>query len=61
MRNPTLARAVKMTRVPNHFIFSIESVGMYKPAVLVAEAFRVLQNKCTSLIELAKEQEEAFQ
>ena len=61
MRNPTLAKAVKMTRVPNHFIFSVESVGMYKPAVLVAEAFRVLQGKCTSLIELAKEQEEAFQ
>jgi DNA-directed RNA polymerase I and III subunit RPAC1 len=61
MRNPTLAKAVKMTRIPNHFIFSVESVGMHKPAVLVAEAFRVLQGKCTSLIELAKEQEDAFQ
>jgi DNA-directed RNA polymerase I and III subunit RPAC1 len=60
MRNPTLATAVKMRRIPDHFIFSVESVGMMKPAVLVAEALRVLQKKCTSLIELTKEQEEAF-
>jgi DNA-directed RNA polymerases I and III subunit RPAC1 len=61
MRNPTLAKAIKMTRIPNHFIFSVESVGMHKPSVLVIEAIRVLQSKCESLIELAKEQEDAFQ
>eukprot|EP00934_Nitzschia_sp_Nitz4_P007495 Nitzschia sp. Nitz4//scaffold65_size103378//82391//86634//NITZ4_004480-RA/size103378-processed-gene-0.36-mRNA-1//1//CDS//3329556282//7485//frame0 len=60
MRNTTLAKAVKMTRVPHHFIFSVESVGMQKPGVLVAEALRVLQGKCESLIALTKEQEEAF-
>lgn len=60
MRNPSLAKAVKMTRIPNHFIFSVESVGMHKPAVLVAESLRILQEKCTSLIELAKEQEGDF-
>jgi DNA-directed RNA polymerase I and III subunit RPAC1 len=58
MRNPTLAKAIKMTRVPDHFIFSVESVGMHKPSVLVAEAIRVLQGKCESLIDLAREQEE---
>ncbi|KAL3911425.1 MAG: hypothetical protein SGILL_007286, partial [Bacillariaceae sp.] len=58
MRNPTLAKAIKMTRVPDHFIFSVESVGMHKPAVLVAEAIRVLQGKCESLIDLAREQVE---
>jgi DNA-directed RNA polymerases I and III subunit RPAC1 len=57
MRNPTLAKAVKMIRIPNHFIFSVESVGMQQPAVLVAEALRVLQGKCTSLLELIQEQE----
>jgi len=57
MRNPTLAKAVKMTRIPNHFIFSVESVGMQKPSVLVAEALRVLQSKCTALLELTQEQE----
>jgi DNA-directed RNA polymerase I and III subunit RPAC1 len=60
MRNPALAKAVKMTRIPNHFIFSVESVGMHKPAILVAESLRMLQEKCTSLIELTKEQEDAF-
>ncbi len=36
-----------------HFIFSIESVGMTSPAVLVAEALRVLQQKCQRLSDLA--------
>jgi len=60
MRNPFLAKAIKMTRIPHHFIFSVESVGMHKPAVLVAEALKVLQQKCTKLVELTKQQEEAF-
>lgn len=59
MRNPTLAKAVKMTRIPNHFIFSVESVGMQKPGVLVAEALRVLQGKCAALMELTREQEDS--
>jgi DNA-directed RNA polymerase I and III subunit RPAC1 len=58
MRNPTLARAVKMTRIPSHFIFSVESVGMQKPGVLIAEALRVLQQKCLSLVDLTREQED---
>ncbi len=61
MRNPTLAKAIKMTRIPNHFIFSVESVGMHKPSVLIADAIRVLQSKCESLIDLAKEHEGTLQ
>jgi len=53
MRNPELAEAIKMTRIPNHFIFSVESVGMMKPAVLVAEALRILQAKCNRIMQLA--------
>jgi DNA-directed RNA polymerase I and III subunit RPAC1 len=60
MRNPRLAKAIKMTRIPNHFIYSVESVGMQKPGVLVAEALRVLQQKCVSLVDLTNEQEDAF-
>jgi DNA-directed RNA polymerase alpha subunit len=59
MRNSTLAKAVQMKRIPDHFIFSVESVGMMKPAVLVAEALKVLQNKCSDLKALAEELEEA--
>jgi DNA-directed RNA polymerase I and III subunit RPAC1 len=58
LRNPTLAESIKMTRIPNHFIFSVESVGMHKPAVLVAEALKVLQQKCTNLIGLTKQQQD---
>ena len=53
MRNPKLAEAIRMSRIPNHFIFSVESVGMMNPGVLVAEALRILQAKCQRLTELA--------
>jgi DNA-directed RNA polymerases I and III subunit RPAC1 len=59
MRNPDLARAVQMRRIPNHFIFSVESVGMQKPAVLVADALRILQQKCFAMIDLTREQEDS--
>ncbi|KAL7557302.1 hypothetical protein ACA910_016262 [Epithemia clementina (nom. ined.)] len=52
MRHATLAKAVKITRLTDHFIFSIESVGMCSPAVLLAEALRVLQRKCQNLMDL---------
>lgn len=60
MRNPKLEKAVRMKRIPNHFIFSVESVGMQKPSVLVAEALRVLQKKCSDLKALTEEQEEGY-
>ena len=50
MRNPTLAQSIRMSRIPDHFIFSVESVGTYSPAVLVAEALRILQRKCVKLM-----------
>lgn len=34
MRNEVLAKSIRITRIPDHFIFSIESVGIYSPAVL---------------------------
>ena len=59
MRDPILKESVKITRVPNHFIFSIESVGMMKPAVILAEALKVLQKKCRNLMRLLDETLEA--
>lgn len=53
LRHPKLAEAIQMSRIPNHYIFSVESVGMMSPAVLVAEALRILQQKCQNLCELA--------
>ena len=53
MRHPKLAEAIRMSRIPNHYIFSVESVGMMSPGVLIAEALRILQAKCQHLKELA--------
>ena len=55
MRNPELASAIKMTRIPNHVIFTVESVAMASPSVLVAEALRVLQGKCQRLESLLED------
>jgi DNA-directed RNA polymerase I and III subunit RPAC1 len=55
MRNPILKESIKMTRVANHFIFHIESVGMLEPGVIVAEAIRILKEKCERVSGLADE------
>ena len=36
---------VELRRVADHFIFSVESVGILPPSVIVREAIRVLQDK----------------
>jgi DNA-directed RNA polymerases I and III subunit RPAC1 len=55
MRHPKLKQAIRMSRVADHFIFSVESVGAYSPGVLVAEALRVLQRKCQRVMDLVDE------
>ena len=55
MRNETLKEAVKITRIPNHFIFSVESVGMIPSSVILAESLRVLKNKCQNVVRLIDE------
>ena len=57
MRNPALKESIKMSRIPNHFIFSVESVGMMEPAVIVAEALKVLKNKAIKFSGLVEETE----
>jgi DNA-directed RNA polymerase I and III subunit RPAC1 len=53
MRNEVLKESIRMSRIPNHFIFNVESVGMMEPAVIVAEALRILKEKCERVVELA--------
>ena len=55
MRVPELKEAVKITRIPDHFIFSIESVGALKPGVVLAESLRILKAKCHKIIRMADE------
>jgi DNA-directed RNA polymerases I and III subunit RPAC1 len=55
MRQPKLEQSIRMSRISDHFIFSIESVGTYRPGVLLAEALRILQRKCHALVEMIEE------
>ncbi|XP_027933341.1 DNA-directed RNA polymerases I and III subunit RPAC1-like isoform X2 [Vigna unguiculata] len=41
---------VSLRRVKNHFIFTIESTGALPPEVLFAEAVKILEDKCQSVI-----------
>lgn len=43
---------VRLTRVPDHFIFKVESVGMLSPREIVEEAIAVLKKKCTDFLEI---------
>jgi len=59
MRNEYLKEAVKVSRIPNHFIFNIESVGMMPPAIILSESLKILMQKCHNIIRLADESLEA--
>ncbi|XP_037941840.1 DNA-directed RNA polymerases I and III subunit RPAC1-like, partial [Teleopsis dalmanni] len=45
-RYPHLAEAVSISRVRDHFIFTVESIGALKPDVIFLEAVKMLRNKC---------------
>ena len=49
-RHDELKDAVVLSKVKDHFIFSIESAGAQKPEVLFAEAAKVLLRKCEMFI-----------
>ncbi len=55
MRNPVLKESIKMSRIPNHFIFNVESVGMMEPAIIVTEALKILKKKCERVSGLAED------
>lgn len=49
-RYPELAERVVMEKIPDHFIFSVESVGANSPEDLVSMAWDVLIEKCDYFI-----------
>ncbi|XP_012231639.1 DNA-directed RNA polymerases I and III subunit RPAC1 [Linepithema humile] len=49
-RYDQLKNCVELSRVKNHFIFTIESVGTLSSAVLFTEAVKVLKNKCRTFL-----------
>ncbi|KAG0270213.1 DNA-directed RNA polymerases I and III subunit RPAC1 [Actinomortierella ambigua] len=46
LRHPAFENKVKLQRVRDHFIFSIESAGQIEPHVLLVQTIQVLQEKC---------------
>lgn len=50
-RYDDLKDTVVMTRIQDHFIFTIESVGALPPEVIFKEAVTLLKNKCLSLLQ----------
>ena len=53
-QDEVLRESVVVTRRPDHFIFSIESVGQLPPEVLFRRAVQVLISKCDSVIDGVK-------
>ncbi|KAJ3301005.1 DNA-directed RNA polymerases I and III subunit RPAC1, partial [Blyttiomyces sp. JEL0837] len=49
LRHKEFEGKVKLTRIRDHFIFSIESTGVLPPHVLFDEALQVLANKCRNV------------
>ncbi|KAL4717939.1 hypothetical protein ACJJTC_001357 [Scirpophaga incertulas] len=43
--------AVLLSRVRDHFIFNVESVGAMAPNVIFVEAVKILRDKCKSLLD----------
>ncbi|KAL5463431.1 hypothetical protein EMCRGX_G032326 [Ephydatia muelleri] len=46
-----LKDCVKLARIRDHFIFSVESTGALAPDVLVVEAIKIMMGKCTHFME----------
>ncbi|KAI0242828.1 DNA-directed RNA polymerases I and III subunit RPAC1 [Lamellibrachia satsuma] len=55
LRHEDLKDCVKLTRVRDHFIFSVESTGALPPDVLVTEAIKVFKTKCRRVLQELEE------
>ncbi|XP_049877830.1 DNA-directed RNA polymerases I and III subunit RPAC1 isoform X2 [Pectinophora gossypiella] len=50
-RYDEIKEAVVLSRIRDHFIFNVESVGALPPQVIFVEAVKILRDKCKSLLE----------
>ncbi|XP_031553343.1 DNA-directed RNA polymerases I and III subunit RPAC1-like, partial [Actinia tenebrosa] len=46
LRHDDLRDRVRLSRIRDHFIFSIESTGALRPDILMCEAIKCLKEKC---------------
>ncbi|KII73860.1 DNA-directed RNA polymerases I and III subunit RPAC1 [Thelohanellus kitauei] len=52
--DPVLGKLVEITRIPNHFIFNVESTGIIPPNILVKSAVEILIAKCQKYLDETK-------
>lgn len=50
IRSDDLRDRVNLRQIKDHFIFSVESVGAYKPEEILHEAIKVFTNKCENAL-----------
>ncbi|XP_014479492.1 PREDICTED: DNA-directed RNA polymerases I and III subunit RPAC1 isoform X2 [Dinoponera quadriceps] len=50
-RYPELKDCVKLTRIPDHFIFTVETLGALPSTVLFKEAVKILKTKCMTFVD----------
>ncbi|VVC91542.1 DNA-directed RNA polymerases I and III subunit RPAC1 [Leptidea sinapis] len=50
-RYDSIKDAVILSRIRDHFIFNVESVGALPPHIIFIEAVKILRNKCKTLLE----------
>lgn len=50
IRTPEFSDDIQLGRIRDHFIFTVESVGAYKPEELIPEALSVFTDKCSKLL-----------
>ncbi|XP_036023250.1 DNA-directed RNA polymerases I and III subunit RPAC1 isoform X1 [Onychomys torridus] len=50
-RSEKLKKLVRLARVRDHYIFSVESTGVLPPDVLVSEAVKILMGKCQRFLD----------
>ncbi|XP_053160164.1 DNA-directed RNA polymerases I and III subunit RPAC1 isoform X1 [Hemicordylus capensis] len=53
-RHEDLKNLVRLGRIRDHYIYSVESTGILPPDVLVSEAIKVLMGKCQRFLEELK-------
>lgn len=50
IREPGWEEKVQLSRVRDHFLFSVESTGVYRPQDLFRECIKVLASKCDTVL-----------
>ena len=57
IREPTMAKKLRLARKKDHFIFAVESTGIVPPADLFKQAVQILRGKAQKMLDLVEQLE----